>query len=166
MPQGNFTALRWLWISSLVIFLDQFSKYGISAAFSLHEHYPITSWFSLVLLHNTGAAFSFLSSETGWQRWFFVSIAVFISLILVIWIKRTTPREVLLPCAIALVLGGSVGNLIDRIVHGYVIDFILVHYKHWYFPAFNLADAAITTGAVFIALHTLFPRKQSIQKNR
>ena len=166
MPQGNFTALRWLWISSLVIFLDQFSKYGISAAFSLYEHYPITSWFSLVLLHNTGAAFSFLSSETGWQRWFFVSTAIFISLILVIWIKRTAPQEVLLPCAIALVLGGSAGNLIDRIVHGYVIDFILIHYRQWYFPAFNLADTAITTGAVLIVLHTLFPRKRSILKKQ
>ena len=152
-------SLRWLWLSTFVILIDQLSKYWFSTHFSLYEYHALSSWFGFTLLHNAGAAFSFLSNAGGWQRWIFVIIAVVISLSLLVWLKRCHVKMVLQPVAIALILGGALGNLVDRIMHGYVIDFILFHYNKWYFPAFNLADSAITVGAILLLLHAIFSKR-------
>lgn len=159
MSKCRACSLRWLWLSTFVILMDQLSKYWVSTHLSLYDYHAVSSWFGFTLLHNTGAAFSFLSNAGGWQRWIFVIIAVVVSLVLLVWIKRCHVKAIIRPVAVALILGGALGNLIDRIVHGYVIDFILVHYKSWYFPAFNLADTAITIGAVLLILCALFAKK-------
>jgi len=158
MFKGLSCSLRWLWVSVIVILFDQFSKYWISTHFSLHNYKSLTSWLGITLLHNTGAAFSFLSQANGWQRWVFVVIAVLVSLVLLMWIKRAPSSAIVKPMAAALILGGALGNLIDRMIHGYVIDFVLVHYKNWYFPAFNLADAAITIGAALLIIKAIFSK--------
>ena len=113
----------------------------------------IPDYFSWTLAYNTGAAFSFLADAAGWQRWFFAAIAVVVSAVLVVWLKRLNPGETWLAVALALVLGGALGNLVDRVVFGHVVDFILLHWhQQWYFPAFNVADMAITGGAILLAL--------------
>lgn len=141
---------HWLWLSGWVIALDQLSKLWISHHFVYGEQLPvINGWFSLVLAHNTGAAFSFLSDAGGLQRWLFTAIALAAS----VWMfsmLRKNPSKVLFSLAISLILGGALGNLIDRIVYGYVIDFLLFYWQSHYFPAFNLADSAITLGAILL----------------
>ena len=146
--------LGWLWLSVLVIVLDQASKLYFESALNLYQQIVIIpDFFSWTLAYNTGAAFSFLADAAGWQRWFFAIVALAVSVMLVIWMKGLKPHENWLAIALALVLGGALGNLIDRVVYGHVIDFILVHWQQrWYFPAFNLADSAITVGAVMLAL--------------
>ena len=116
------------------------------------------SWFNLTLQHNTGAAFSFLSDAGGWQRYFFSGIAVVISVALVIWLYRLPAKQWLLALSLGLILGGALGNLWDRLVLGYVVDFISVHYRGWYFPAFNIADSAITVGAGCMLLDSFLSR--------
>jgi signal peptidase II len=124
----------------------------------------IPDYFSWTLAYNTGAAFSFLSDAAGWQRWFFAAIAVAVSVVLVVWLKRLKPGESWLALALALVLGGALGNLVDRVVFGHVVDFILLHWQHrWYFPAFNVADMAITGGAILLALD-MFKSEKSGEK--
>lgn len=139
--------LRWLWLSVVVIVLDQLSKYYFNHHLSLHEQLPVMPFFSFTLAYNTGAAFSFLSDASGWQRWFFISIAAIASVVLVVWMKRLRSDEKLQAAALALILGGALGNVWDRIALGYVVDFLLFYYDIYYFPAFNLADSAITLGA-------------------
>ena len=112
------------------------------------------------LLYNPGAAFSFLADQGGWQRWFFTTISVGVSLMLIIWLKRLPRGQVLLPSALSLILGGAIGNLFDRLVYGHVVDFISVHWDKSYFPAFNIADSAITVGAVLMAMDVLREMKQ------
>jgi signal peptidase II len=114
----------------------------------------------MTLLYNTGAAFSFLSGASGWQRWLFVLIAVVVSVMLVLWLKRTDRHQWWLGMGLSLILGGALGNLYDRIIHGFVVDFISVHYQNYYFPAFNLADTAITIGAALLIIDMLFFEKQ------
>ncbi len=145
--QGRSGQLKWLILSVLVVALDLFSKAWVTDSFNYAERLYVLPVFDLTLLHNTGAAFSFLAGESGWQRWFFALIALAVSGGLVVWMTRLKPNETWLACALALVLGGALGNLHDRILLGYVVDFLLFHWDNAYFPAFNLADAAITLGA-------------------
>ena len=138
-----------------MIALDQISKHWVSAALTYGEPVVFTPFFNFTLLHNPGAAFSFLSDAGGWQRWFFTVVAAVVSVVLVIWLARVSEKryEAL---ALALILGGAIGNLYDRVVLGYVVDFIVVHYQDYYWPAFNIADSAITVGAALLILDMLF----------
>lgn len=163
MPEvDRFGRLPWLWITVLVFVLDQLSKAFFQAELSMYQQIVvIPDLFSWTLAYNTGAAFSFLADSSGWQRWLFALIAIVVSAILVVWLKRLKKGETWLAIALALVLGGALGNLYDRMVLGHVVDFILVHWQNrWYFPAFNLADSAITVGAVMLALD-MFRSKKS-----
>ena len=141
--------LRWLSLSTLVIFLDQLSKLTISHHFHYGENLGVTSFFSLVLAHNQGAAFSFLDDAGGWQRWMFSGIALIASF-WIIWLLRKHQQQKLFCFAMALILGGALGNLIDRIAYGYVVDFLYFYWNTHDFPAFNLADSAITCGAAIL----------------
>ncbi|MEP7062235.1 MAG: signal peptidase II [Betaproteobacteria bacterium] len=136
---------RWLALSLVVIVADQVSKHAIVAAMQPGESRPYTSFFSLVLAFNSGAAFSFLADAQGWQRWFFVAIAMAAGVLLV-WLLRRG-GSAWFCCGVALILGGAIGNLYDRLVIGKVVDFLLFHYAQWSWPAFNVADSAITAGA-------------------
>ncbi|GHD23172.1 lipoprotein signal peptidase [Halioglobus japonicus] len=140
-------AWPWYVLAAVIVMLDQYTK-GL-ASNQLHYGVPVEvfSWFNLTLQHNTGAAFSFLSEAGGWQRWFFTVLALVISVGLVIWLFVAERSQWLLSLSLALILGGAIGNVWDRMVLGYVVDFISVHYGGWYFPAFNIADSAITVGA-------------------
>ncbi|MEX6501641.1 signal peptidase II [Pseudomonas zhanjiangensis] len=155
MPDaGRFGRLPWLWLSLAVFLVDQASKFYVEDVLSLYQQVVvIPGYFSWTLAYNTGAAFSFLAGASGWQRWLFALIAIVVSAVLVVWLKRLKPGETWLAAALALVLGGALGNLVDRVLLGHVVDFILVHWQHrWYFPAFNVADTAITLGAILLAL--------------
>ncbi|HHX36126.1 MAG TPA: signal peptidase II [Gammaproteobacteria bacterium] len=160
---ARFGKLAWLWLSLLVIAADQITKHWFDANFDLYQQMVIIpDLFSWTLAYNRGAAFSFLANEAGWQRWFFAVIALTVSAVLVVWLKRLKTNETWLAIALALVLGGAIGNLYDRVVLGHVVDFILVHWKtQWYFPAFNIADSAITVGAVMLALDMFRGNKQT-----
>ncbi|WP_137821053.1 signal peptidase II [Pseudomonas sp. D(2018)] len=161
MPKA-YGRLGWLWLTALVFVLDQASKWFFESELNLYQQIVvIPDYFSWTLAYNTGAAFSFLADSSGWQRWLFAVIALVVSGVLVVWLKRLKPEETWLAVALALVLGGALGNLYDRVVLGHVVDFILVHWQNrWYFPAFNLADSAITVGAVMLALD-MFKAKKS-----
>lgn len=146
----NFNMLKWLGLSLLAVVLDQASKLAITGAMQLYQSIPVMPYFNLTYVHNTGAAFSFLSEAGGWQRWFFAGLALVISAIIAVWLARLKPGETLLAAALSLVLGGAIGNLIDRLAYGYVIDFLDVYYQDWHWPAFNIADSAITLGVVLM----------------
>ena len=151
---SRFGKLPWLALSVLIFLLDQWSKLYFENSLQLYQQIVvIPDYFSWTLAYNTGAAFSFLADAGGWQRWFFALIALVVSAVLVVWLMRLQAHEHWLALGLALVLGGALGNLFDRVVYGHVIDFILVHWQQrWYFPAFNLADSAITLGAILLAL--------------
>jgi signal peptidase II len=158
---GRFGRLGWLWISVLVLVLDQATKYYFENTLSLYQQIVvIPDYFSWTLAYNTGAAFSFLADGSGWQRWLFALIAIGVSIVLVVWLKRLGRNDTWLAIALALVLGGALGNLYDRIAIGHVIDFIFVHWHEHGFPAFNIADSAITVGAIMLALD-MFKTKKS-----
>lgn len=146
----NVMQLKWLWLSLLALVLDQSSKLIVDSSMQLYQSIPILPFFKITYLHNTGAAFSFLSEAGGWQRWFFAGLALVISIIITVWLSRLQKHETLLAIALSLILGGAVGNLIDRLVYGYVIDFLDVYYGTWHWPAFNIADSAICIGAALI----------------
>ncbi len=139
-------------IALVIVVLDQISKVWISASFDYGETLELLPVLNITLHHNTGAAFSFLAGAGGWQRWFFSALALAVSVTLVIWIRRLPPVQWLLGLSLALVLGGAVGNLCDRMLYGYVVDFISVHWQQHYFPTFNVADSAITVGAILMIL--------------
>lgn len=143
-------------IAIVIIIIDQITKWVASSTLTMHEQNPVMPSFNFTLMHNYGAAFSFLSDAGGWQRWFFTIIAAVISIVLVVWITRLKSHEKLLGFALALVLGGAVGNLIDRVAYGYVVDFIQWYYDRFYWPAFNIADAAISVGAVLLLISSFF----------
>lgn len=143
-------------LAVLVIALDQATKYLASSGLSYAQPRPVFSWFDLTLHHNEGAAFSFLSGAGGWQRWLFAILAVLVSGVLVAWIRELRSRQWVLGLGLALVLGGALGNLVDRLLLGYVVDFISVHYAGRYFPTFNIADAAISVGAALIVVDSLW----------
>jgi signal peptidase II len=140
---------RWLAIAAVVIVLDQLSKAAISNHFVYHESFAVTPFFNLVLAHNTGAAFNFLDDAGGAQRWLFSAIAVVAS-VWIVWLLRKHRTEKLLSFALAFILGGALGNLIDRIAYGYVVDFLDFYWGSYHFAAFNLADSAITCGAALL----------------
>jgi signal peptidase II len=147
--------LKWLWLALLAVLLDQGSKLAIDASMQLYESIPVLPCFNLTYVHNPGAAFSFLSEAGGWQRWLFSGLALVISVGITIWLAKLQKHETLLAAALSLILGGAIGNLIDRVAYGYVIDFIDVYYQNAHFPAFNIADAAINLG-VFLMLAESF----------
>jgi signal peptidase II len=153
--------LRWLWLSAVVVVLDQGSKWLASHSLTLYEPVPVMPMFNLTLMHNTGAAFSLLAGAGGWQRWFFVVLAIGVSIGIGVWLARLGRDQRWLAVALALVLGGALGNLWDRVVLGYVVDFIQVYYDRWYWPAFNIADSAISVGAVMLIVDSLHGHKPS-----
>jgi signal peptidase II len=148
------TLLPWLGIALAVILLDQFTKTLIVGNFELGHSHVVTSFFNVVRVHNTGAAFSFLAGAAGWQRWFFIGLGA-VATVFIVWMLRSHGGQRLFSWALSLILGGAVGNVIDRLLHGHVVDFIQVHYAGWYFPAFNVADSAITVGAGLLILDEL-----------
>ncbi|MCF5139548.1 lipoprotein signal peptidase [Pseudomonas edaphica] len=163
MPNASsrFGRLGLLVLSVLVLVIDQVSKAHFEGSLQMFQQIVvIPDYFSWTLAYNTGAAFSFLADSGGWQRWLFALIAVVVSAVLVVWLKRLGRDDTWLAIALALVLGGALGNLYDRIALGHVIDFILVHWQNrWYFPAFNFADSAITVGAIMLALDMFKSKK-------
>ena len=136
----------------IIIALDQWTKALATAHINYGELIDILPVFGLTLLHNTGAAFSFLSDAGGWQRWFFTVVSIVVSIVLMVWFFRLKKDEMLLAAALSLILAGAIGNLWDRVLLGYVVDFISVHYQDNFFPAFNIADSAITIGAGLMIL--------------
>lgn len=151
---------KWLNLSALVIIIDQLSKWIMASWLDLYERIAVVPFFNFTLAHNHGAAFSFLADAGGWQRWFFVVLAIVVSSILLVWMKNLKPSAKLEAAALALILGGALGNVIDRVWHGYVIDFLDVYYGSYHWPAFNIADSAICIGAVLLILDS-FRKKRS-----
>jgi len=147
--------LKWLLLSLLAVVLDQASKLAIDSHMPLFQSIPVLPYFNLTYVHNTGAAFSFLSEAGGWQRWFFAGLAALISMMIAVWLTRLQKHEVLLSVALSLILGGAIGNLIDRLAYGYVIDFLDVYVGNWHWPAFNVADSAITLGVALMLVESL-----------
>ncbi len=146
--------LPWLGLSLLILIADQFSKLMVMGYYRLGDSTTVTSFFNLVRVHNSGAAFSFLADASGWQRWFFSAVGV-AAAVFIVWMLRSHAGQRLFAFAMACILGGAIGNVIDRLMHGYVVDFLQFHYAGWYFPSFNLADSAITIGAVAMILDEL-----------
>lgn len=145
----------WIWLSVAVLVLDQATKLLAHILLTLHQPVPIFPGFNLMLAYNTGAAFSLLADAGGWQRWFFLMIGTVVSVSLVVWMSRLQREQCWLAAALALILGGALGNIIDRAWFGQVIDFIQLYYQQWYWPAFNIADSAITCGAVLLIVDSL-----------
>ncbi|MGC3874153.1 signal peptidase II [Halomonas sp. GXIMD04776] len=156
--------LRWLWLSALIVILDLGSKALASSMLYYAQPVELLPVFNLTLLHNPGAAFSFLAAHDGWQRWLFAVIAIGAVIGLTIWMARLKAHETLTAASLALVIGGALGNLYDRLVHGYVVDFLSFHWQNYYFPAFNLADTAITLGAIGLILQAL--REARVERRR
>ena len=154
--------MKWLWLSALILAVDQMTKYVICQSLALYESVTVFAGFNLTLVHNTGAAFSFLRDAGGWQRWFFIGLSTIISCVILFWLLSTLPQRRWFRCSLALILGGAVGNLVDRIMYGYVIDFFDVSITFlpvkllnpW--PAFNIADAAITVGVIMLVIDTFW----------
>ncbi len=153
------------WLSALVIVLDQTTKYLAETLLAMHQPVPVLPSFNLMLTYNTGAAFSFLREAGGWQRWFFLGLGMIVSIGLIVWLRRLKPEEKWLAGSLALILGGAIGNLIDRAWLGQVIDFIQLYYDRWYFPTFNIADSAITVGATLLLVDSLLSKDASRLKN-
>ncbi|MCH8499302.1 MAG: signal peptidase II [Marinobacter sp.] len=150
--ERRFPMLRWLWLALAVIVLDLGTKAIATAMLTYAQPVPVLPVFNFTLLHNTGAAFSFLAGAGGWQRWFFIILALVVSGVLVRWLATLKANETWLAVALSLILGGALGNVYDRIVHGYVVDFLHFYWGNYHFPAFNLADTAITIGAFMLIL--------------
>lgn len=152
---------KWHWfaLSILVIVCDQASKYWAGVALIPYKPLPVFPMLNFTLAYNTGAAFSFLNGAGGWHRWFFASFSLIMSIVLIVWLYRTPAQSRLLCAGISLILGGAIGNLIDRAFYGYVVDFIDIYYQHHHFATFNIADSAICVGAAFFILDVLVHRK-------
>jgi signal peptidase II len=146
--------LPWLGLALIILIADQFTKVLILGAYRLGDSTTITSFFNIVRAHNTGAAFSFLAAASGWQRWLFTAIGVGAT-VFIVWMLRSHAGQKLFSFSLACILGGAIGNVVDRLLHGYVVDFLQFHWRGWYFPAFNVADSAITIGAVCLILDEL-----------
>ncbi len=170
--------LKWLWLSGIVVLLDQITKTLANTGLEAYRPVAVLPLFNFTLMYNEGAAFSFLGDAGGWQRWLFTALAIGISIFIVLWLRRLEPSRRLEAAGLSLVLGGAVGNVIDRLLHGHVIDFLDFYYRaesclplfvavnrgaglecHW--PAFNLADSAITVGVVLLLVDTLRPRRET-----
>jgi len=152
--------LKWLWVSVIVIALDQITKSIAVDQLQLYQSAAMFSGFSFTLMHNVGAAFSFLSDASGWQRWLFTAIAIVVSAAIIMWIKRLAQDQRMTAIALTMILGGAIGNLWDRVVLGYVIDFIDVYYGDHHWPAFNIADSAISVGAALLILDWFLTARQ------
>ena len=151
-PPGSW--LPWLGLSLAILIADQFTKVLILGYYQLGDSTYVTGFFNVVRAHNTGAAFSFLAGASGWQRWFFTAIGI-AAAVFIIWMLRSHAGQRLFSFALACILGGAIGNVVDRLLYGYVVDFVQLHWRGWYFPAFNVADAAITVGAACLILDEL-----------
>lgn len=151
---------HWLWLSLIVILLDQASKQVAESLLTLYESVKVLPFFDLTLLYNKGAAFSFLSNQSGWQRWFFIVLAVVVCIVLIGWLWRLKREERWVAVALSLIIGGAIGNVIDRILFGQVIDFFHFHYQQHYFPAFNVADSAITIGVIVMLYDAMILAKR------
>lgn len=152
--------LPWLALALLIFLIDQLTKVLILGSFEHGQSQPLTAFFNLVRVHNSGAAFSFLAGASGWQRWFFTAIAAGAT-VLILYLLRSHPTQKLFCFALACILGGAVGNAVDRLLHGHVIDFLDFHWAGWHFPAFNVADSTITVGAVCLILDELLRVRRS-----
>jgi signal peptidase II len=146
------TGLRFTWISIIAVILDQWSKQAVVQSMALYESIEIVPFFNFTYVHNYGAAFSILYDAGGWQRYFLSAIALGVSGLIVWWLKSTTRDQILLPVAFSFILGGALGNVYDRVMHGYVIDFLDFYYGTSHWPAFNIADSAIFLGAVLLII--------------
>lgn len=163
----NAGASNWLWLGVGALALDQWTKWLIVDRFDEFQRVVVLPVFEIMRLHNTGAAFSFLSDANGWQRWVFIVLGVAVSAGILVWLRRLPAKgQTLLAAGLSLILGGALGNVIDRVVHGHVIDFIRVHYEEHYFPAFNVADSAITIGAALIVLDSLLELDRARSKKK
>jgi signal peptidase II len=163
-PTNRGRAAVWLLLSALVVLADQLSKSYITGHYGEFEFTPVLPILDITRMHNVGAAFSFLATASGWQRWLFITLAVTVSIGIVVWLYRMPRSHGLLACGLALVLGGAIGNVIDRIRLGAVIDFIHFHWDRAYFPAFNIADSAITVGAACLILDAMLEPKRARAK--
>ncbi len=152
--------LPWLGLAGLIIGVDQLTKNWILAHYQLGDSTPVLDFFNIVRVHNTGAAFSFLAESGGWQRWFFTGIGLFAA-VFIVWLLRAHAGQRLFTFALANILGGAIGNVVDRLQHGYVVDFLDFFVGRWHFPAFNVADSAITLGAICLVLDELRRWRQS-----
>jgi len=162
---NNKSGLVWLWLTVILLIVDQVSKYVVSTQMELYQSIELLPVFNLTYVHNYGAAFSFLSEAGGWQRWFFSIIALSISVLLTWWLKKLPAKNIVLCSAYSLVLAGAMDNLYDRLTYGYVIDFIHVYYDNWHFPAFNIADSAICIGAGLLLLDAFRDQKSEELKH-
>lgn len=152
---------NWFWLIAAVVAADQLSKLYIASHMYLFEIITVLPVFNIALLHNTGAAFSMLAGAAGWQRWFFIVLALVITAAIVTWLLRMPEQgDRWVAAGLALVAGGAMGNAMDRLTHGYVIDFLQFHWRGWFFPAFNVADSCITVGAILLLLDGLFRQKR------
>lgn len=157
------TGLRWLWLTLLCLVADQVTKQWVAGSFQLYESVNVLPFFSLTYVHNLGAAFSFLADQGGWQRWFFTAIAAIASIIFIVWLAKTPKSQKLLSIAFALMLSGALGNLIDRVLFGYVIDFLDFHWAGNHFPAFNVADSVIFIGAALMILESFISEQNATE---
>jgi signal peptidase II len=153
--QSTTNQLRWLWLTAFIFLIDHVSKILITKSVAAYQGITLTPFLNLILRHNYGASFSFLSGAGGWQRWFFVALAVVISIVILKYLYSMPKNKNFLACALALILGGAIGNLFDRLTLGYVIDFIDFHINTWHFATFNIADSAITIGVIMWLLSNL-----------
>jgi len=153
--------LKYLMISAVIIVLDQVTKWLMVSWLALYETVAVMPYFNLTMAHNYGAAFSFLAQAGGWQRWFFIVLAVVISIVLIVWLAKLKPHAKLEAISLSLILGGAIGNVIDRIVYGYVVDFLDVYIGSSHWPAFNVADSAICIGAVLLILDSFKSEPES-----
>ncbi len=152
--------LRWLWLSVAVVLLDQLTKQLAINLLEMHQPVAVAPFLNLTLTYNTGAAFSLLNDAGGWQRWLFAGLSVVVGIVIVVWLWRIPSGDRWLACGLALVLGGALGNLWDRLVIGAVVDFIDVYYQRWHWPAFNVADSAICVGAALLIISTFKARPE------
>ena len=150
--------MKWLWVSAVILIVDQSTKLLADAMLSLHESIVLLPVLAIRKAYNSGAAFSFLGDASGWQRWFFIALAIGVIILLVTWLRRLSAGQKWTALALALILGGAAGNLVDRAVYGHVIDFIDVYYRSWHWPTFNIADSAITIGAFLLLLEAFTGR--------
>ncbi|WP_353572079.1 signal peptidase II [Candidatus Albibeggiatoa sp. nov. BB20] len=161
------SGLFWAWISVIVVILDQASKIWANSTLTLGQAVEILPFFNLTLLYNSGVAFSFMADAGGWQRWLFIVLALVISIIILIWMARTPRSDVWINSALAMILGGAIGNnLIDRLLYGYVVDFIDIYYQYWHWPVFNIADSAITIGAIMLLIDAIWFAEQPESKHK
>lgn len=156
--------LKWLWLAVLTIILDFATKQMAEHFLQYAQPVYVLPVFDLTLLYNRGAAFSFLADESGWQRWFFTFIAISVSAVLCVWLMKLKETERWLAAALSLVIGGAIGNLYDRLAYGHVVDFIHLHWGNSYFPAFNIADSAISIGAAMLLIDSLFFQNKDTSK--